>query len=173
MNDKRLALITPIVLLVIMVVFTQTMVMPIWLTSHRATLESPLVDGSGLQLVGYNFNRDLVQVSVTLWNRGPNPINVTAIYFDDLRLVKGTIGFPTDPTIIGDVREGNLTITSNDIVFPAAYHWNMFNAAGAQPVIQPNGFITLYLGVTSYVPGSTHIVTVLAGEQQFSFQIQR
>ena len=173
MNDKHLAVITPIILLVIMVAFTQTQIVPIWLGSHRSTLESTLPEASGLQLVGYNFNRDLVQVSVTLWNRGTNPLNITAVYFDKLRLIKGTVGSPTDPTIIGAEPTGNLTITANDIVFPAAYHWNMYNTAGTQATIQPNGFVTLYLGVSSPEPGSVHTVVVLAGAQEFVFQLQR
>jgi hypothetical protein len=172
-NDKHLAVITPLILLVIMVAFTQTQIVPIWLTGHRSSLESSLPDVSGLQLVGYNFNRDLVQVSVTLWNRGTSPLNITAIYFDNVKLIKGTVGSPTDPTIIGSKPQGNLSITSNDIVFPAAYRWNMFNAAGNQPIIQPNGFVSLYLGVSSPVPGSVHTMIILAGAQEFIFELQR
>jgi hypothetical protein len=173
MNDKHLAVITPLILLVIMVAFTQTQIVPIWLTGHRSSLESSLPDGSGLQLVGYNFNRDLVQVSVTLWNRGTSPLNITEIYFDNFKLIKGTIGSATDPTIIGSAPQGNLSITSNDIVFPASYHWNMFTGGGIKPIIQPNGFVTLFLGVSSPTPGSMHTLIVLAGAQAFVFEIQR
>jgi hypothetical protein len=173
MKEKHLAVITPLILLVIMIAFTQTQIVPIWLATHRSSLETPLPHASGLQLVGYNFNRDLVQVSVTLWNRGSNTLNVTAIYFDNLKLLKGTIGWPKDPTIVGPATLGNNTTTSNDIVFPAAYHWNMLNPAGTQPTIQQNGFITLYLGVSSFVPGSIHTLIVLAGNQQFVFELQR
>jgi hypothetical protein len=173
MNDKHLAVITPLILLVIMVAFTQTQIVPIWLSTHRSTLESALPEASGLQLVGYNFNRDLVQVSVTLWNRGTNPLNITSVYFDKLKLIKGTVGSPTDPTITGTNPEGNLTVTANDIVFPAAYHWNMYTAAGNQPIIQPNGFVTFYLGISSPLPGSVHTLIVLAGTQQFVFELQK
>jgi hypothetical protein len=173
MNDKHLALITPLILLAIMIAFTQTQIVPIWLASHRSSLETPLPHASDLQLVGYNFNRDLVQVSVTLWNRSPHALNITAIYFDNLKLLEGTIGWPTDPTIVGPGASGNSSTTSNDIVFPAAYHWNMLNPSGTQPDIQQNGFITLYLGVSSFVPGSMHTLTVTAGTQQFVFELQR
>jgi hypothetical protein len=173
MNDKHLAVITPLILLVIMVAFTQTQIVPIWLTGHRSSLETSLPDVSGLQLVGYNFNRDLVQVSVTLWNRGTSPLNITSIYFDNIKLIKGTVGSPTDPTIIGSVPQGNLSLTSNDIVFPASHRWNMFTGGGTQPIIQPNGFVTLYLGVSSPTPGSTHTLTVLAGAQEFQFELQK
>jgi hypothetical protein len=173
MNDKQLAIVTPLVLLVIMVAFAQTQITSVWLTNHRSSFESSLPNASGLQLVGYNFNRDLVQVSVTLWNRGSNPLNITAIYFDNLRLIKGVVGAPTDPTILGYKPQGNLSLTSNDIVFPASYHWNMFTAGGTLPIIQPNGFISLYLGVSSPSPGSVHTLIVLAGIQQFVFELQR
>jgi hypothetical protein len=173
MNDKQLALITPLILLVIMVGFTQTRIVPIWLTDHRSSLESSLPDVSGLQLVGYNFNRDLVQVSVTLWNRGTSPLNITAIYFDNVKLIKGIVGSPTDPTIMGSAAQGNLSITSNDIVFPASYRWNMFTGGGIIPIIQPNGFVTLFLGVTSTTPGSTHALLVVAGAQQYVFELLR
>jgi hypothetical protein len=147
--------------------------------AHRPPLITRILaaDVSGLQLVGYNFNRDLVQVSVTLWNRGTNPLNITAIYFDKVRLIKGTIGSPTDPTIIGSMpvmpTQGNLSITSNDIVFPASYRWNMFTGRGNQPIIQPNGFVTLFLGVSSPTPGSMHTLIVLAGAQEFVFELRR
>lgn len=173
MNDKQLAIVTPLVLLVIMVAFAQTQITSIWLTNHRSSLESPLPNASGLQLVGYNFNRDLVQVSVTLWNRGSSPLNITAVYFDNLRLIKGIVGAPTDPTILGYKTQANLSLASNDIVFPASYRWNMFTAGGTQPIIQPNGFVSLYLGVSSPVSGSTHTLIVLAGVQQFVFELQR
>jgi hypothetical protein len=173
MKDKHLAVITPLILLAIMVAFTQTQIVPIWLATHRSSLETPLPHSPDLQLVGYNFNRDLVQVSVTLWNRSPNTLNVTAIYFDNLKLLEGTIGWPRDPTIVGPETIENSTVNPNDIVFPAAYHWNMLNPAGTQPAIQQNGFITLYLGVTSFVPGSIHTLIVLAGSQQFVFELQR
>jgi hypothetical protein len=173
MKEKHLALVTPLILLAIMVAFTQTQIVPMWLATHRSSLETPLPRESNLQLVGYNFNRNLVQVSVTLWNKGSNTLNITAIYFDNLKLLIGTIGWPTDPTIIGPVAQGNTTMTSNDIVFPAAYHWNMLNPAGTQPSIQKDGFITLYLGVTSFVPGSVHTLIVVAGSQQFAFELQR
>ena len=173
MNDKQLAVITPLILLVIMVAFTQTQIVPAWLTGHRSSLESSLPEVAGLQLVGYNFNRDLVQVSVTLWNRGTSPLNITAIYFDSVRLTQGTVGSPTDPTIIGSKPQGNLSMTSNDIAFPASYRWNMFTAGGNIPIIQPNGFVTLFLGVSSPTPGSTHTLIVLAGAQEFVFELQR
>jgi hypothetical protein len=173
MNDKHLAVITPLILLVIMVAFTQTQIVPIWLTGHRSSLESSLPDVSGLQLVGYNFNRDLVQVSVTLWNKGSNPVDIAAIYFDNVRLTRGVIGAPTDPTILGYSQQANSSITSNDIVFPASYHWNMFTGGGNLPIIQPNGFVTLFLGVSSPTPGSMHTLIVLAGAQEFVFELQR
>jgi hypothetical protein len=172
MNDKHLAVATPLILLVIMVAFTQSQIVPTWLSTHRSTLETPQPEELGLQLVGYNFNRDLVQVSVTLWNRGTSPLNITSVYFDKLKLIRGTVGSPTDPTIVGAEPEGNLTITADDIVFPAAYHWNMYTAAGNQPMIQPNGFATLYLGISS-PPGSVHTLIVLADSQQFTFELVR
>ncbi len=173
MNDKQLAVITPLILLVIMVAFTQTQIVPIWLADHRSTLESSLTSVSGLQLVGYNFNRDLVQVSVTLWNKNPNPLQVVAIYYDNVRLTKGVVGASTDPTILGYSTSTNSSITANDIIFPASYHWNMFTYAGTVPVIQPNGFATLYLGVSSYAPGTTHTLTVVSDNQEFTFDLVR
>lgn len=173
MNDKHLAVVTPLVLLVIMVAFAQTQITAVWLTNHRSSLETSLPNASGLQLVGYNFNRDLVQVSVTLWNRGSSPLSITAVYFDNLRLIKGIVGAPTDPTILGYTLPANVSLTSNDIAFPASYHWNMFTAGGTLPIIQPNGFVSLYLGVSSPILGSTHTLIVLAGAQQFVFELQR
>jgi hypothetical protein len=173
MNDKHLAVITPLMLLAIIVAFTQTQIVPLWLTGHRSSLESSLPDVSGLQLVGFNFNRDLVQISVTLWNRGGSPLDITAVYYDNIRLIKGIVGSPTDPTIIGYTPQGNSSITSSDIIFPASYHWNMLTGGPTVPVIQPNGFVTLYLGVSSTTPGSTHTLTVVAGTQEYAFELQR
>jgi hypothetical protein len=173
MTDKQLAVIVPLVLLVIMIAFTQTQIVPIWLTAHRSSLESSLPEVSGLQLVGYNFNRDLVQISVTLWNRASNPLEITAIYFDNIRLIRGIVGSPTDPTILGYTPQGNASITSTDIVFPASYHWNMFTSGGTSPIIQPNGFVSLYLGVSSPASGASHTLLVIAGAQQYVFELVR
>ncbi len=173
MTDKQLAVIVPLVLLVIMIAFTQTQIVPIWLTGHRSSLESSLPDVSGLQLVGYNFNRDLVQISVTLWNRGSNPLEITAIYYDNIRLIRGIVGSPTDPTILGYTPQGTASISSNDIVFPASYHWNMFTGGGSRSIIQPNGFVTLYLGVSSPVSGVSHALLVVAGAQGYVFELAR
>ena len=174
MNDKQLAVVTPLILLVMMVAFTQTQIVPTWQTGHRSSLESSLPDVSGLQLVGYNFNRDLVQVSVTLWNKGTSPIDIAAIYFDNVRLTKGVVGAPTDPTILGYSLPANSSLTSNDIAFPASYHWNMFTYAGTVPVIQPNGFVSLYLGVSSNSPGTTHTMIVLTtSNQEYAFDLVR
>ena len=173
MNDKQLAIITPLILLIIMMAFTQTQIVPIWLSNHKSSLESSLPDVSGLQLVGYNFNRDLVQVSVTLWNKGSNPLDITAIYYDNIRLIKGVVGSPTDPTILGYTPQGNSTVTSTDIVFPASYHWNMFTGGGTLPIILPNGFVTLYLGVSSPMPGITHTLLLIAGTQEYVFELVR
>jgi hypothetical protein len=172
-NEKHLAVITPLILLVIMVAFTQTQIVPIWLNIHKSSLETSLRDASGLQLVGYNFNRDLVQVSVTLWNKGSNPVDITAIYYDNVRLTRGVVGAPTDPTIIGYSEQTNSSITSNDIIFPDSYHWNMYTYGGSVPVIQPNGFVTLYLGVSSNVPGTNHTLIVLTANQEYVFDLVR
>ncbi len=173
MDDKKLAVVTPFLLLTILVAFTQTQIVPYWIVNHKSSLESPLPAAGGLQLLGYNFNRDLAQVSVTLWDKGSGTIAVTAVYFDNVKLIEGVVGAPTDLMIPSyPATQGNSSLTSNDITFPVNAHWNMLTEGSTLPVMQPNDILTLYLGVSATVAGSTHTLMVVAGTQAFEFQLQ-
>ncbi len=173
MDDKKLAVVTPLLLLTILVAFTQSQIVPYWLVNHKSSLESSLPSAGGMQLLGYNFNKDLAQVSVTLWNKGSGAISVTAIYYDNVKLIEGVVGSPTDLMIPGyPATQGNSSLTSNDIIFPASEHWNMLTGGNTLPVMQPNDIVTLYLGVSATVAGSTHTLMVVAGTQAFEFELQ-
>lgn len=185
MDDKRLAIITPLVLLVILVTFTQVLIVPRWLPIHKTGPAAAQPRAGDLQIMEYNYNKDLVQISVALWNRGGAPLTITGISYDGLTLVRGTVGSPNDlialdntPSMPGMMLRGTSGnssgyLTSNDIIFPASDHWNMDTAGASAPTIEPNGIATLYLGVTSTTPGSTHALEIIVGAQHYLFELER
>ncbi len=175
MDDRKLAVITPLMIVALFIALTQIQIVPLWLANHRSSLESSGPDVAGLQLVGYNYNKDLAQVSVSLWNKGDSPLVITTVYYDDAKLVKGVIGSPADnttPNMATAHSHGNSSISSNDIIFPSSNHWNMFTGGGIVPVIEPNAIVMLYLGVTAETQSSNHSLTIVAGTEQYVFELK-
>lgn len=167
MNDKKLAIVTPLILLLIVVTFSQVQIVPQWLVIQQTGPAVANTKSGTLQVLGYNYNRDLVQISVTLWNRGSAQINITGVSYDGLALKRGTVGSPND------LLNGSATLTPNDIIFAATDHWNMYTQGPTVPLMRPNGIATLYLGVSSTTPGLTHTLVVISGVQQYVFELER
>ncbi len=165
MNDTKLAIITPLVMLVIVIAFAQTFIVPYWTADRK----SPFPAGPGianLQMVGYNYNKDLASISVTLWDKSTSPVEVTGVSYDGTALIKGAVGSPTDLTNSSGVSE-------DDLVFPAANHWNMFTEGPSTPLIEPSALVTFYLGVGPALPGSVHTIIVASGTLNYVFQVQK
>jgi hypothetical protein len=178
MDEKKLAIITPLILLLIVIIFAQFFVVPRWITLRESTPNSWGPTVNGLQVLGYNYNKDLDEISVAFWNRGSQSIAITGVSYDGLSLTMGKIGSPNDLMFMGntlnlDPIKANATTTPNEIIFPASDHWNMFTYGSTVPVVDPNGMATLYLGVTSADPGTAHTLVVQAGSAQYVFQLNR
>jgi len=168
MNDKKLAIITPLVILVIMISFSQVFIITYWITDHKfPTTGTAAVSGSGdLLMLGYNYNKDLATLSATFWNKGSKTMSITGVSFDGSLLIMGVVGSPTDLTHTGNV------VTSNDIVFPAANHWNMFTGGPTTPIIEPSSISTFYLGVGTTEPGS-HTLAFAVGTTNYAFEVSQ
>ncbi|MBI2185217.1 MAG: hypothetical protein HYU39_09710 [Thaumarchaeota archaeon] len=163
---KRIAIATPLIILALSIVFAE---------SYRAANNhGPRSNGETLQLMGYNYNRQLVQLSVTLWNIGDKPITIKQVFYDDMNLTKGLIGSAVDHTVIakdsGQKHEG--IIATNDLIFAAADQWNMDTIGPNSPIIQPKGIASLFLGVTANDSGSRHLLRIIAEGEQHEFTLE-
>ena len=125
-----------------------------------------------LHIVGYSYNRHLVQLSVTLWNKGDESLIISGVIYDDVRLSMGLIGPAIDHAFVGAGNNPGSAIPANDLIFAAADHWNMDTMGPGTPVIQPNGIATLYLGVTSTDPGSKHLLQIVTVGQEYVFTLE-
>lgn len=166
-NRKYLVL-TPIIVLVIMMLFTQGFLLTPWLHERKMSNESDFCPQT-LCLVNYNYNRDLIQASVTLYNTGTNPLTITDVFYDGNRLSQGLVGSPNDPTIMP--LSGPNT-SASDIIFPAAGQWNMNTEGPTTPTILPGGLATLYLGVSTFNPGSPHILKINVQGGSYAFIVE-
>jgi hypothetical protein len=164
LNDNKLAIITPLVVLIILISFTQLFIIPHWITDHKFPVGGS--NTADLLLLGYNYNKDLATLSVTLWDKGSTATNITGIFYDEGILTRGTVGSPTD------LLSANGTVSANDIVFPAADHWNMYTGGPSLSSIEPNGMATLYLGIGPTIPGSVHTLIVASANQNYAFNVQ-
>jgi len=168
-NPKRkYFVLTPIVVLALMMLFTQGFLLSPWLQERKMSNESDFCPQT-LCLVNYNYNRDLVQASVTLLNTGANPLTITDVFYDGNRLSQGLVGSPNDPTIMP--LSGPNT-SASDIIFPASGQWNMNTEGPTTPTILPGGLATLYLGVSTFNPGSTHILKIVVQGGSYAFIIE-
>jgi hypothetical protein len=164
LNDTKLAIITPLAILIILISFTQLFIIPNWITDHKFPVGGS--NTADLLLLGYNYNKDPATMSVTLWNKGTRATNITGISYDQGVLIMGTVGSPTD------LLSANGTVSANDIVFPAADHWNMYTGGPGLPVIEPNGMATFYLGIGPTIHGSIHTLIVTSAIQNYAFNVQ-
>ena len=168
-NPKRkYFVLTPIVVLALMMLFTQGFLLSPWLQERKMSNESDFCPQT-LCLVNYNYNRDLVQASVTLLNTGANPLTITDVFYDGNRLSQGLVGSPNDPTIMP--LSGPNT-SASDIIFPAPGQWNMNTEGPTTPTILPGGLATLYLGISTFTPGSPHILKIVVQGGSYAFIIE-
>jgi hypothetical protein len=113
---------------------------------------------SGLQLMGYNYARDLVQLSVTFRNVGPSPLDLTEVRYDGTTLTKGYVVTSSSTSITG-------------IVFAQANHWNLDTGGSSGGFIAPGAVVTLYLGVAHDSRSATHRLVLVCGGQEYAFDL--
>jgi len=166
-NRKHLVL-TPIVVLVLMMLLSQGFFVGPWLKERKMTNEAAFCPQT-LCLVNYNYNRDQIQASVTLYNSGTMPLTITDVFYDGNRLMEGLVGSPNDPTIMP---LPGPAISASDIIFPTAGQWNMNTDGPTTPTILPGGIATLYLGVSTFQPGSPHILKIDVQGGSYAFIIE-
>jgi hypothetical protein len=167
-ENRKYVILAPIVVLILTMLFAQVSLVGPWVHQRRM---SNIVDfcPQTLCVVEYNYNRDLVQASVTLYNAGTEPVTITAVFYDGNMLTKGFVGAPNDPTIMP---LPGPPISANDIIFPAPNQWNMNTEGPTTPTILPGGIATLYLGVATFNTGSPHILKIDVQGGSYSFVIE-
>ena len=125
------------------------------------------------KLLGYNYNRQLVQLSVTLQNQGTKPLTISGVVYDNVTLAKGLVGVAIDHNLASDVGQSSKNIKpTNELIFAAADHWNMDTLGSDSPIVQPNGIATLYLGVTSTHRDSSHLLRIITSEAEYGFALE-
>jgi hypothetical protein len=177
MSVNRKVVVIPLIILVAAVVVGQTLVtgllpgrladiaqMPITYAHNRwegllLMLKDYMLSRSarGVQLMGYNFDKDLTQASVTLWYRGSASMTISDVALNGTSLKEG-------------VSTLTQTGSTNDVVFASASSWNLDNGNSGSTV-QPNTIIMLYLGVGSPAAGSAYVLQVTAGGQTYTFTL--
>jgi len=167
-KNRKYLVLTPIVVLAIMMLITQSFLLSPWLQERKMSNETDFCPQT-LCLVEYNYNRDLIQASVTLYNAGITPLTITDVFYDGNRLSQGFVGAPNDPTIMP---LPGPAISANDIIFPAPSQWNMNTKGPTTPTILPGGIATLYLGVATFNTGSPHILKILVEGGSYTFVIE-
>lgn len=167
-KNRKYLVLAPIVVLALMMLFTQGFFLSPWLQERKMSNEADFCPQT-LCLVNYNYNRDLIQASVTLYNAGPEPLTITDVFYDGNRLTEGFVGAPNDPTIMP---LPGPAISANDIIFPAPSQWNMNTEGPTTPTILPGGIATLYLGVATFNTGSPHILKIVVQGGSYAFVIE-
>lgn len=112
-----------------------------------------------LQLLGYNYSRDLAQLSVSIWNKGGQSISLTSVIYDGVGLTEGVTG-------------STQTLSANSLIFPSAGQWNMDTGGPSSPTIEAKSVVTFYLGVGPSAAGSQHTFAIAAGAAQYTFTLQ-
>ena len=167
-KNRRYIVIVPLIVLVLMIMFTQVFLVGPWVQERKLSNEVDFCPTT-LCIVQYNYNRDLVQASVTLYNAGSKPLTITDLFYDGNRLTEGVVGAPNDPTIVS---LPGPAISANDIIFPAPGQWNMNTEGPTTPTILPGGIATLYLGVSTFNTGSPHILKIVVQGGSYAFVIK-
>ena len=167
-KNRKYVILAPIVVLAFTMLITQGFLVGPWVQQRKT---SNIVDfcPQTLCVVEYNYNRDLVQASVTLYNAGTEPVTITDVFYDGIRLTKGFVGAPNDPTIIP---LPGPAVSANDIIFPAPNQWNMNTEGPTTPTILAGGIATLYLGVATFNIGSPHVLKIDVEGGSYSFVIE-
>ena len=167
-KNRRFIVIAPLIVLVLMILFAQVFLVGPWIQERKTSNEVDFCPTT-LCIVQYNYNRDLVQASVTLYNAGTTPLTITDLFYDGNRLTESVVGAPNDPTIMP---LPGPAISANDIIFPAPGQWNMNTEGPTTPTILPGGIATLYLGVSTFSTGSPHILKIVVQGGSYAFVIK-
>jgi len=167
-NRKHIALV-PLLVLAIMILVTQGFFVGPWVQERKMSNEVDFCPQT-LCLVAYNYNRDVITVSATLYNAGTKPLTITNVFYDGSMLTQGFVGSPNDPTIVS---LPGPPVSANDIIFPALGQWNMNTEGPTTPTILAGDIATLYLGVTTFNTGSAHILKIVVqGGGSYAFVIE-
>ena len=166
MNGERIILAVPLIILALSVGLAETY--------RGATIPATPPNAEMLQLLGYNYNRQLTQLSVTLWNRGENPVTLREVFYDEVKLSRGLIGMAVDHAVLAmnPSYAPKSVAPTNALVFAAADHWNMDVTGTGDSIIQSKGVATLYLGVTSTDAGTKHLLRIVAEAGRYVFTLE-
>ena len=167
-KKQRYLVLAPIVILILIVIFTQGFLVGPWVQQRKMSNEADFCPQT-LCIVNYNYNRDLIQVSITLYNSGTLPLTIADVFYDGNRLTEGLVGSPNDPTIVA---LPGPAVSASDIIFPAPGQWNMNTEGPTTPTILPGGIATLYLGVSTFQPGSPHILKLNVEGGSYAFILE-
>ena len=168
-SDKKYIVLIPLMVLVLTMLVSQGLLVGPWVQQRKMSNEVDFCPQT-LCLVEYNYNRDVISVSVTLYNAGTNPLTITNVFYDGNMLTEGFVGAPNDPTILP---LPGPAVSANDIIFPALNQWNMNTEGPTTPTILVGGIATLYLGVPTFNTGSAHILRIVVqGGGSYAFVIE-
>jgi len=168
-KNRKYIVLVPLMVLALLMLVTQGFLVGPWVQQRKMSNVVNFCPQT-LCLVEYNYNRDVISVSVTLYNAGTDPLTITNVFYDGNLLSEGFVGAPNDPTILP---LPGPAVSANDIIFPAPNQWNMNTEGPTTPTILPGDIATLYLGVTTFNTGSVHILRILVqGGGSYAFVIQ-
>lgn len=159
----------------ILIIATPLIILSLSIALHVGYLEAtkPAAEAQSLQLLGYTYNRQMVQLSVTLWNTGRRPLTISGVIYDGVELTRGLVGAPIDANLAGTAQQRSEGIlSSKELVFAAAGHWNMDTGGPRSPSVQPMGVVTLYLGITSTDVGSRYTLRIVADGREYAFTLE-
>ena len=168
-KNRKYIVLVPLMVLALLMLVTQGFLVGPWVQQRKMSNVVNFCPQT-LCLVEYNYNRDVISVSVTLYNAGTDPLTITNVFYDGNLLSEGFVGAPNDPTILP---LPGPAVSANHIIFPAPNQWNMNTEGPTTPTILSGGIATLYLGVTTFNTGSAHILKILVqGGGSYAFVIQ-
>jgi hypothetical protein len=167
-KKRKYVVFAPLVVLVLVMLFSQAFFVGPWVQERKVSNETDFCPQT-LCLVEYDYNRDLITASVTLYNSGNAPLTITDVYYDGNKLTKGFVGVPNDPTI---QPLSGPAVSANDIIFPAPGQWNMNTEGPTTPTLVPRGIATLYLGVATFNAGTPHILKIVVQGASYAFVIE-
>ncbi|MEM1944219.1 MAG: hypothetical protein QW756_00575 [Nitrososphaerota archaeon] len=111
-----------------------------------------------INLKGYNFARDLAQLSLTVANEHTGPLVVKSISLNgtELRL---------------EGLSDSKLFRGSEIVFAPYGGWRCPYILSSQCVVPPRGITTLYIGV-AWEPGSVYNIALITDKGVFTFELK-
>lgn len=173
--SSKLVIVLPLVVLLTAIVISQTYItngLPGRFSSiGRAAIAEP--DAPELQLMGYNYNRQLLMLSLTLYNAGSTQLTILNLTYDGHALARGEIGGRLPQYSGGTNSSGSLCLvpTSNDLIFPQSNYWNIDTGGLCTPTIIPSGYAQLFIGV-SPTSQTEHTLQVWTQQGTFNFALR-